>query len=405
MDFDLSEEQQLLKDSVDRLMADRYTFEKRKTYQSAPEGWSRALWAHYAELGLLGLPFAEADGGFGGGAVETMLVMEAFGRVLALEPYLASVVLAGGVLRRAGNDAQRKALVAKIAGGELILALAHSEPQSRYDLFDVATTARRDGDAFVLDGEKGLVLHGDSADKLIVSARTSGARRDPSWIGLFLVDAAAPGLTRRGYRTQDGARAAEIARAGVRVGPGKVLGDPSGGLDVLESVADEAIAALCAEAVGAMQEALTQTVAYLKTRKQFGVTIGTFQALQHRASDMFVALEQARSMACYAAMMASEPDEAERRKAISAAKVQIGQSARLIGQQAIQLHGGMGMTMETMIGHLFKRLTMIERQFGDVDHHLEKLAGRFEARTPSPVERSGTGEDVRASNHPASFSR
>jgi len=374
VDFDLSEEQQLLKDSIDRLMADRYAFEKRKTYQNAPEGWSRALWAQYAELGLLGLPFAEADGGFGGGAVETMLVMEAFGRALALEPYLATVVLAGGVLRRAGSAAQRGALIPKIAGGELILALAHNEPQSRYDLFDVATTARRDGDAFVLDGEKGLVLHGDSADKLIVSARTSGTRRDPAGIALFLVDGDSPGLTRRGYRTQDGARAAEIALAGVRVDGEAVIGDPSGGFSVLESVADEAIAALCAEAVGAMQEALTQTVAYLKTRKQFGVTIGSFQALQHRASDMFVALEQARSMACYAAMMASEPDEAERRKAISAAKVQIGQSARLIGQQAVQLHGGMGMTMETMIGHLFKRLAMIERQFGDVDHHLEKLA-------------------------------
>ncbi|HLH50277.1 MAG TPA: acyl-CoA dehydrogenase, partial [Roseiarcus sp.] len=242
------------------------------------------------------------------------------------------------------------------------------------------------------DGEKGLVLNGDSADKLIVAARTSGARRDPSGIGLFLVDGDAPGVTRRGYPTQDGARAAEIALAGVRVGGEGVLGDPSNGFSVLESVVDEAIAALCAEAVGAMQEALSQTVAYLKTRKQFGVTIGSFQALQHRAADMFVALEQARSMACYAAMMANEPDGAERRKAISAAKVQIGQSARLIGQQAIQLHGGMGMTMETMIGHLFKRLAMIERQFGDVDYHLEKLAGRLS----SPVPLRGTGEGDRA---------
>jgi len=374
VDFDLSEEQQLLKDSVDRLMADRYAFEKRKTYQASAEGWSREVWAQYAELGLLGLPFAEADGGFGGGPVETMLVMEAFGRVLALEPYLASIVLAGGVLRRAANAAQRQALIPKIAAGELVLALAHSEPQSRYDLFDVATTARREGETYILDGEKGLVLNGDSADKLIVAARTSGGRRDPAGIGLFLVEADAPGLTQRGYPTQDGGRAAEIALAGVRIEPGDVVGDPAGGLPVLESVADDAIAALCAEAVGAMEEALTQTVAYLKTRKQFGVTIGSFQALQHRASDMFVALEQARSMACYAAMMANEADVAERRKAISAAKVQIGQSARFIGQQSIQLHGGMGMTMETMIGHLFKRLAMIERQFGDVDYHLEKLA-------------------------------
>jgi pimeloyl-CoA dehydrogenase small subunit len=374
VDFDLTDEQQLLKDSVDRLMVDRYTFERRKGYQSKPEGWSRELWTQYAELGLLAMPFAEKDGGFGGGPVETMLVMEAFGRVLALEPYLSCVTLAGGVIRRAANEAQRQALIPKIAAGELLIALAHSEPQSRYDLFDVGASAKAEGEAFVLSGEKGLVLHGDSADRLIVSARTRGARRDRSGIGLFLVAADAPGLTRRGYQTQDGARAAEISLAGVRVGPDAVIGDPASGLAVIESVADEAIAALCAEAVGAMQEALTQTVAYLRTRKQVGLTIGSFQALQHRASDMFVALEQARSMAAYAAMMAGETNVGERRKAMAAAKIQIGQSARLVGQQSVQLHGGMGMTMETMIGHLFKRLSMIERQFGDVDHHLAFLA-------------------------------
>jgi pimeloyl-CoA dehydrogenase small subunit len=374
VDFDLSEEQQLLKESVDRLIADRYTFEKRKTHQASPDGWSRELWAQYAELGLLALPFAEADGGFGGGPVETMLVMEAFGRALTLEPYFACVTLAGGVLRCAANEAQKSALVPKIATGELLIALAHSEPQSRYDLFDVAATAKREGESYLLNGEKGLVLHGDSADKLIVSARTNGHRRDRSGIGLFLVEAAAQGVSRRGYRTQDGARAAEVTLTNVRIGPEDVIGDPNAGLDVLESVADEAIAALCAEAIGAMQEALTQTVAYLKTRKQFGMTIGSFQALQHRASDMLVSLEQAKSMAAYAAMMANEANIAERRKALSAAKIQISQSARFIGQQSIQLHGGMGMTMETMIGHLFKRLSMIERQFGDVDYHLAHLA-------------------------------
>jgi pimeloyl-CoA dehydrogenase small subunit len=374
VDFDLSEEQQLLKDSVDRLMADRYAFEKRKEYQATPQGWSGDLWAQYAELGLLAMPFAESDGGFGGGPVETMLVMEAFGRALALEPYLACIVLAGGILRRAASEAQRGALIPKIASGELLVALAHTEPQSRYNLADVATKAKANGEGFVLDGEKGLVLHGDSAEKLIVSARTSGERRDSAGIGLFLIAADAPGVTRRGYRTQDGARAAEISLAGVQVGADDCLGDPAAGFELIESVVDEAIAALCAEAVGAMQEALAQTVAYLKTRKQFGVTIGSFQALQHRASDMFVALEQARSMAAYAAMMATEPNVAERRKALSAAKIQIGNSARLIGQQSVQLYGGMGMTMETMIGHFFKRLSMIERQFGDVDYHLGRLA-------------------------------
>jgi pimeloyl-CoA dehydrogenase small subunit len=374
VDFDLSDEQKLLKDSVDRLMATRYGFENRKTYQAAPDGWSRELWAQYAELGLLAMSFSEADGGFGGGPIETMLVMEAIGRALALEPFFASVTLAGGVLRLAGDEAQRQAIIPKIATGETILALAHSEPQSRYDLYDVGVAARRNGDHFVLDGEKGLVLHGDSADMLIVSARTAGARRDRDGIGLFLVPADATGLSRHGYRTQDGARAAEITLSNVKIPVADALGDPAKALDVIESVADEAIAALCAEAVGAMDEALKQTVAYLKTRKQFGVTIGSFQALQHRASDMFVALEQARSMAYYAAMMAREPDVRERRRAISAAKVQVGQSARFIGQQSIQLYGGMGMTMETMIGHLFKRLSMIERQFGDVDHHLALLA-------------------------------
>jgi pimeloyl-CoA dehydrogenase small subunit len=374
VDFDLSEEQKLLKDSVDRLMATRYAFENRKSYQAAPNGWSRELWGQYAELGLLAMPFSEADGGFGGGPVETMLVMEAIGRALALEPYFACVALAGGVLRLAGGEAQRQSLIPMIAAGETILALAHSEPQSRYDLCDVGATARREGDHFILDGEKALVLHGDSADMLIVSARTSGSRRDRDGIGLFLVSTDAPGLSRRGYRTQDGARAAEVSLAGVKIPASAALGDPAKASEVIEAIADEAIAALCAEAVGAMDEALKQTVAYLKTRKQFGVTIGSFQALQHRASDMFVALEQARSMAYYAAMMARETDVEERRRAISAAKVQISQSARFIGQQSVQLHGGMGMTMETMIGHLFKRLSMIERQFGDVDHHLAVLA-------------------------------
>ena len=374
MDFDLTPEQQLLKDSVDRLMSERYDFESRKKYQSSPAGWSRDLWTQYGELGLLGLPFAEADGGFGGGPVETMLVMEAFGRALSLEPYFACVTLAGGALRRAANEQQRAKLISGMASGESLMSLAHSEPTARYDLTDVRSTARREGGAFVLDGDKGLVLHGDSAAKLIVSARTAGGRRELNGLGLFLVAADAPGLTRHGYRTQDGARAAEVSLRGVRISPEDVIGDPGKAFPVIEAVAGEAIAALCAEAVGAMAESLRLTVEYLKTRKQFGAPIGTFQALQHRASDMFVALEQARSMAFLAAMMVDDANEQERRKALSAAKIQIGQSARFIGQQSVQLHGGMGMTMEMKIGHLFKRLAMIERQFGDVDHHLSLLA-------------------------------
>ena len=374
MDFDLSEEQRLLKDSVTRLLADRYGFENRKAYRARPEGWSRDLWRQYAELGLLGVAFSEADGGFGGGPVETMLIMEAFGRVLALEPYLATVVLAGGLIRRAGSPEQRAALIGPLAAGELLLAFAHAEPQSGYDLFDVGRAARQDGAAFVLNGEKGLVLHGDAADKLIVSARVAGERRDAEGIGLFLVDAGRRGVARRGYPTQDGLRAAEVTLTDVRVEPRDVLGDPRGAYPVIERVVDEAIAAVCAEAVGAMSEALEMTVDYLKTRKQFGVAIGSFQALQHRASDMVVALEQARSMMMLATMMAGEDNAAERRKAISAAKVQIGRAARFVGQQAIQLHGGIGMTMEYKLGHLFKRLSMIDIAFGDADYHLERLS-------------------------------
>lgn len=374
MDFDLSEEQQLLKDSIERLLAAHYDFEARKRYAATPEGFSREMWARYAELGLLGLPFEEKYGGFGGGPVETMIVMEAFGQALVLEPYLATVVLSGGLVQRGADEALKADVLPRIAEGRLFLAFAHAERQARYDLANVAATARKDGSAWVVSGEKSLVLHGDSADRLIVSARTAGGPRDRGGIGLFLVDARAPGVLRRGYRTQDGLRAAEVALQDVRVEPQGVIGDPEGGLPLIERAVETAIAALCAEAVGAMGAMHAQTVEYLKTRKQFGVPIGSFQTLQHRAVDMFVALEQARSMAMFAAMMAQEDDAAERARAVSAAKVQIGRSGKFVGQQAIQLHGGVGMTMDLKVGHYFKRVTMIDLMFGDADHHLSKLA-------------------------------
>jgi pimeloyl-CoA dehydrogenase small subunit len=380
MDFDLSEEQRLLQQSVERLMADRYAFEQRKTYGQSAAGWSRELWAQYAELGLLGLPFAEEFGGSAGGPIETMIAMEAFGRALALEPYLATVVLGGGFLRHGGSAAQREALLPQIAEGGLTLAFAHTERQSRYDLFDIATTAKRAGDSWLLDGAKGVVVHGDSADKLVVTARLAGARRDRDGIGVFLVDGDAEGVSRRGYPTQDGLRAAEIGFAGVRVGPDAAIGEPGAALPLVERVVDEAIAALCAEAVGVMAVLHELTVEYLKTRKQFGREIGKFQVLQHRAVEMLIALEQARSMAMYATMLAASENPAERRAAVAAAKVQIGRSGRLVGQQAIQLHGGIGMTEEYKAGHYFKRLTMIDALFGDADHHLRALA-----RNPSGV--------------------
>ena len=376
MDFDLSDEQRLVGDNLARLLKDKYGFESRKAYRATPHGFGEDLWKQYADLGLLGAPFAESDGGYGGGAVETMLTQETFGRALALEPYFATVVLGGGVLRHGASQAQREALIPEIASGELRLALAHAEKASGWDLFDVTTTARKDGDGYVLNGEKGLVLHGDSALKLIVLARVSGARRDKNGLGLFLVDASAAGVARRGYPTQDGLRGAEIAFANVPVAAGDVIGDPEGGGAIIERVIEDAIAALCAEAVGAMTEATEITTEYLKTRKQFGVTIGSFQALQHRASDMVVALEQARSMMMFATMMTGETNAAERAKAMNAAKAQIGRSAKFIGQQATQLHGGIAMTFEYKLGHLFKRLTMIDMTYGDADAHLKRLSDR-----------------------------
>jgi pimeloyl-CoA dehydrogenase small subunit len=376
MDFDLNDEQRQLKESVDRLLLDNYgDLNQRLAYMKQPQGYSSKLWQQYAELGLLGIPFAEDYGGLGQGLTETMIVAEAFGRALAVEPYFATVVLCGGALRHAGNKALLAELVPAIVQGNLTLALAHQERQARYDLADTATTARADGKGgYTLEGEKCVVLAGGSADQLIVTARASGGRRDRSGIGLFLVDAKANGVTRRDYPTQDGFRAADIALSAVRVGPEGVLAAADRGLQVLERVVDEAIAALAAESVGAMGALHELSVDYLKTRKQFGVPIGSFQVLQHKAVDMFTALEQARSMAYYATMMAADPDPNERHKAIAAAKVQVGRSARFVGETAIQLHGGIGMTMEYKAGHYFKRLTMIDMAFGDADHHLRALA-------------------------------
>ncbi len=374
MNFDLNDDQSLLKDSVERLLADRYDFEQRNKHLAERDGWSREQWRQYAEMGLLALPFAESDGGLGGSAVETMIVMEAFGRALVLEPYLASVVLGGDLLRLGGSAAQRASLIPQIADGSLLLAFAQAEKQSRYEPADIATSARLAGNEWVLNGCKHHVLHGDCADQLIVTARVSGERSDRAGVGLFIVDAQAAGVSRRGYVMQDRLRAAQITFENVRVGADAVIGEPGAMLPLIERVIDSAIAALCAEAVGAMARAYEITVDYLKVRKQFGATIGSFQALQHRAVDMLVMLEQARSMALYAAMMVDEPDALERSRAISAAKVQIGRSGQFIGEQSIQLHGGIGLTEACQVGHFYRRLTMIGTMFGDKGHHLAALA-------------------------------
>lgn len=375
MDFQFSEEQRLLSDSVRRLMSDRYTFEARKKYATHAQGWSPEAWRSYAELGLLSLPFDESDGGFGGGAVEMMIVMEEMGRALTLEPYLATVVLGGGLIREGGDAAQRKRLLPQIGSGDLRLAFAHAEPASQASLCDVSATARREGREWVIDGAKTMVLHGDCADGVVVTARVHGNSGDRDGLGLFIVDALAKGLTREVFATVDGRRAANIAMAGVRVAPDAVLGEPGNAIAVVERVVDQAIAALAAEAIGAMAAAHEATVDYLKTRVQFGGPIGRFQVLQHRAVDMMIALEQARSMALFGAMMVDGADAGERSRSMAAVMVQIGRSSRLVAQQAIQLHGGIGLTMEYMLGHYFLRLAAIERLFGDADYHLERLAG------------------------------
>ncbi len=374
MNFDLSEEQRLLADSLAKWAARSYGFERRRAISESPEGRSAEVWAELADLGLHGLPFTEADGGYGGGPVEIMIAMEAIGRSLVTEPWATGVVLCGAILRHGASEAQRGELVPQIAAGDLVLAPAYAEVQSRWTLSDVATRATPVAGGWRLDGTKTLVVHGASADRFVVSARTAGERSAPSGIGLFLVDRTAPGVGVTDRPTHDGARAADVRLDGVVVATDAVIGDPAHGLPVLERAVDEAIAAICAEAVGAMDAALRLTVEHLKTRVQFDRPIGSFQALQHRAADMFVAVEQARSMALWATMAVGEDDDAVRRRAMSAAKVQISKSARFVGQQAIQLHGGIGMTWEYAVGHLFKRLTLIDKQFGDLDHHLDRLA-------------------------------
>jgi pimeloyl-CoA dehydrogenase small subunit len=376
MDFDLSEEQRLLKDSVEGLLTDSYDFEARKKNAAEKKGWSDAAWKKFAEQGLLGLPFAEADGGFGAGAIETSIVMEAMGKALVVEPYLATVVIGGGFLRHGGTEAQRQAHVPSIIDGSKTFAFAQLEKNSRYDLGDVTATAKKKGAGYVISGEKFVVANGDSADTFVVTARTVGGQRDRKGVGAFLVPANAKGVRAKGYATQDGLRAATVSFEQVEVGADAVLGDAEDGLPLVERVVDEARIALCSEAVGAMDESLKTTIEYLKTRQQFGQNIGKFQALQHRGSDMFVALEQARGITMYGTMAVTYDDANERSTAIAATKVQVGRSGKYIGQQSVQLHGGVGMTQEYKIGHYFKRLTMIESTFGDADYHLRRIADR-----------------------------
>jgi pimeloyl-CoA dehydrogenase small subunit len=374
MDFDLTDDQRLLTDSVNRLLANQYGFEQRKAILKTPEGWSAPLWEQYAELGLLGLPIPEEFGGFGGGAVDVMLLMQAFGRHLVLEPYLATVVLGGTAVRLAGTPEQQGEILPGVAAGTTKLAFAHYERQARYDMTDLLTTAKPNAGGFVLEGAKSVVLHGDCADKLIVSARTAGGRDDADGISLFLVDGRASGIARRGYALRDGTRAAEISLSGVQVSRANLLGELDDALPVIRRIVEAGIAATSAEVIGAMEAMQSMTLDYLKTRQQFGRPIGENQALQHRAAEMLVAMEQGRSMAMLAAMMVDEPDAEERARSISMAKVGVGQSGRFVSQNAVQLHGGIGMTEEYAVGHFFRRVMVAEHMFGDTAYHLELLA-------------------------------
>ncbi len=379
MDFQYTEEQQLLAESFRRLVERRHDFEARKAIVASPAGHSPELWTELAGLGLLSLPFAEADGGFGGGAIDLMPAMEAIGDALLVEPFLSTLAPAGWLVARCGDAAQRAAVLPGVIAGARRLAFAHGEREARYTLSQVATRARRAGAGWTLDGEKAVVLHAPLADRLVVSARCDGDAGDADGLALFLVDADAPGLAMRSLRTVDNLRAADLRLDGVTLPAEALLGEAGTAFAAIEEAVDFATALLCAEAVGAMRSANQATLEYLKTRRQFGVPIGTFQALQHRMVDMTISAEQARSITCLAcarvdAAARGEIDAAERRRVVSAAKVKVADAARHVGQEAIQLHGGMGMTQEMKVSHTFKRLTMIAQQFGDAEHHLERFA-------------------------------
>ena len=373
MDFSFSEEQTLLQESIERFIRNDYSFDARQRIVREEDGFDAGNWRTFAELGWLGVPFPEEDGGFGGSAVESIVMCEQFGKGLVVEPFLATVVLAGGALRLGGNKAQRAAWLPGIADGSVQAALAYAEPQGRYNLADLVTTGERTDTGYVLNGYKAVVLNGPAADLFVVSARTAGEQRDGNGVSLFLVPTDAPGLSRRDYPTVDAFRASEVTLDNVEVGSDALLGEAGGGLPILQRAIDEGTLAVGAEAVGCMEVLYRDTVEYCKTRKQFGQPIGKFQVLQHRMVDMFMEHEQSKSLMYMAAMRMDEGYGPEAQKAVSALKVQVGTSGRFVGQNAVQLHGGMGMTDELRIGHYFKRLTVIDTLFGNVDHHLERF--------------------------------
>lgn len=371
MDFKLTEEQQMLKETAERLVRDVYTFDKRQKFSESEAGFSTEFWQQMGELGLTAIPFPEELGGFGGKGVETMLIMEQLGAGICLEPYMESVILAGGLITQLGSDTQKDELLGQIASGELQAAVALDELHSHYNLHDVQTTAKQSGDKWTLNGRKGVVIGGHTAGKILVSARTAGDVRDQQGISLFIVDPSAAGVSRRNYSTVDGRKGCELFLENAE---GELLGSAGNAYDAIAYQAGRAIAALCAEAVGAMRVACDVTLDYLKTRKQFGVPIGKFQVLQHRMVDMISELERATSMTILAACLADDEDSAERTSKLSAAKFIVNRAAQYVAEESIQLHGGIAMTWEYSGAHYAKRLVTISHQLGDDDYHLEAYA-------------------------------
>ncbi len=371
MDFTFNEEQTLIQDQVDQFVLKEYDWETRQSLSNSELGFGKENWQKFAELGWLGISVSEDSGGFGGSAIESMLIMEAFGKGLVVEPFLETMIMSGGLIDDFGSQEQKSSLLEPAIAGEMQLALAYAEPQSRFNLSDVVTEAKVDGNNYILNGYKSVVMNGPSADKILVSARTSGSQLDEAGITIFIVDAEAEGLMKTNYKTVDGRRASDLTIENVTVSDTDVIGKVNSGFEVLDSAIDKAILAISAEAVGAMEVLYKTTVEYTKTREQFGTAIGKFQVLQHRMVDMFMEYEQCKSL-LYMATMKHEEGSADAKKAISGLKYQVGKAGKFIGQQAVQLHGGMGVTDELNVGHYFKRLTTVGTIFGNTDYHLKK---------------------------------
>ena len=371
MDFTFNEEQSLIQDQVDQFILKEYDWETRQSLSHSDLGFGQENWQKFAELGWLGISVSEDSGGFGGSAIESMLIMEAFGKGWVVEPFLETMIMSGGILDDHGSALQKSSLLEPAIAGNMQLALAYAEPQSRFNLSDVVTEAKADGDNFILNGYKSVVMNGPSANKIIVSARTSGSQLDENGITLFVIDSEASGLNKANYKTVDGRRASDLTIENVSVSRDDIVGELDSGYEILDSAIDKAILAISAEAVGAMEVLYKTTVEYTKTREQFGTAIGKFQVLQHRMVDMFMEYEQCKSL-LYMATMKHEEGAVDSKKAISGLKYQVGKAGKFIGQQAVQLHGGMGVTDELNVGHYFKRLTTVGTIFGNTDYHLKK---------------------------------